>query len=47
MSPFRAVMCAVAATALIAPLLAEPGAAQTSTFTEKMNAYVGCINRLS
>ena len=38
---------AVLAMVLSAPLIPEPAAAQSSTFTEKMNAYVGCINRLS
>ena len=38
---------AVLALVLSAPLTPEPAAAQTPTFTEKMNAYVGCINRLS
>jgi hypothetical protein len=51
MNPFRAIARAVGATLLIAPLLASLGAetasAQISPFTEKMNAYVGCINRLS
>jgi hypothetical protein len=32
---------------LIAPLLARPASAQTPPGVEKMNAYVGCINRLS
>jgi len=50
MSPFRAVAFA---TALAAPLFAlsliSPASAQTppSSLTEKLNAYVGCINRLS
>jgi len=35
---------ALAAMALLIPSAAP---AQTSSFTEKMNAYVGCINRLS
>ena len=53
MRPFRAVARAVAATVLIAPLaalsLGDVAAAQTppSSLTEKLNAYVGCINRLS
>jgi hypothetical protein len=38
---------AVLAMVLSAPLIPEPAVAQPSTFTEKMNAYVGCINRLS
>ena len=47
MNPFRAI--AFVATALAAPLLASPAFAQTSSpsLTEKLNAYVGCINRLS
>jgi hypothetical protein len=44
MKPSRA---AVVALVLSAPLIPEPAAEQTSPFTEKMNAYVGCINRLS
>jgi hypothetical protein len=44
MKPFHA---ALVAMVLSAPLVPEPAAAQSSTFTEKMNAYVGCINRLS
>ncbi len=31
----------------LAPLLASPATAQTPSGVEKMNAYVGCINRLS
>jgi len=49
MSPFRA-FAFTAATALAAPLFAPPASAQTpppSSLTEKLNAYVGCINRLS
>jgi hypothetical protein len=48
MNRFRAL--AFVATALAAPLLASPACAQTpppSSLTEKLNAYVGCINRLS
>ena len=44
MNPFRAFACAAV---LIAPHFAQPASAQVSSFTEKMNAYVGCINRLS
>jgi hypothetical protein len=47
MNPFRAFARAFAAAALIAPLLADETAAQAPSATEKMNAYVGCINRLS
>lgn len=47
---FRAL--ALATGVLLAPLFAIPAAAQTQTaadksFTDKLNAYVGCINRLS
>jgi hypothetical protein len=35
------------AAALAAPFLASDAAAQVPSATEKMNAYVGCINRLS
>ena len=35
------------AVVLLAPLGAEEAAAQTPSVTEKLNAYVGCINRLS
>src|ERR1041384_7501515 len=48
MSPFRAV--AFVAIAFATPLLASPASAQTpppSSLTEKLNAYVCCINRLS
>ena len=48
MSLFRAL--AFAAVALTSPLLSQTAFAQTpppSSLTEKINAYVGCINRLS
>ncbi len=35
------------ATLLLTPLLSDQAAAQTPPGVEKMNAYVGCINRLS
>ena len=35
------------ACAFIAPLSATPASAQTPSAVEKLNAYVGCINRLS
>src|SRR5690348_13465022 len=38
---------AVLAAVLLAPLSAAPAAAQASTEVEKLNAYIGCINRLS
>ena len=50
MKLFRAFVFAGATAALAAPLLADTAAAQTppaSSLTEKLNAYVGCINRLS
>jgi len=45
MKPFSAFV--LGATLLAAPLAANPAAAQTPPAIEKMNAYVGCINRLS
>src|SRR5689334_6545883 len=45
MTPFRALACV--ATVLFAAVLPDPAAAQTPSPTEKLNAYVGCINRLS
>ena len=51
MNPFRAILLAAGAAFLIAPLIALPladgAAAQAPSPTEKLNAYVGCINRLS
>ena len=47
MTPFRALVFAGGAAALVIPLLAAPTAAQAPSPTEKLNAYVGCINRLS
>ena len=47
MKPFRAFVRAVGATVLIAPLAADMAAAQAPSPNEKLNAYVGCINRLS
>ena len=50
MKPFPALLCAAAAL-LLAPLIALPladnAAAQTPPAVEKLNAYIGCINRLS
>ena len=46
MKPIHALVLA-GATALAAPLIADRAAAQPSSATEKINAYVGCINRLS
>jgi uncharacterized protein DUF3829 len=36
-----------ACAGVLVPLLADPAAAQTPPAVEKLNAYVGCINRLS
>jgi hypothetical protein len=51
MKPFRAFPFAATAAVLLAPLFAlpltDPAAAQTPPAVEKLNAYVGCINRLS
>jgi len=44
MKPFCA---AVLAAALLAAVAADPANAQKSSLTEKLNSYVGCINRLS
>jgi hypothetical protein len=46
MNPFRASVLAGAAV-LAAPLVVNGAAAQTPPAVEKLNAYVGCINRLS
>jgi hypothetical protein len=46
MTPFRSWMLA-AATLFVTSLVADHAAAQTSSLTDKLNAYVGCINRLS
>ena len=46
MKLFRACLC-VGAIVLIAPPAADMAAAQAPTANEKINAYVGCINRLS
>ena len=45
MKPFSAAV--LGATLLLAPLAAPPAFAQTPPEIEKMNAYVGCLNRLS
>ncbi len=51
MNPFRASARAVGVAVLIAPLMAlsaaDTAAAPAPPATEKLNAYVGCINRLS
>ena len=45
MKPFSAFVLATAF--LLAPLAAQPASAQTPPAVAKINAYVGCINRLS
>ncbi len=50
MKPFRALVRAIGAAVVVAPTLAlllADAAAQAPSPTEKLNAYVGCINRLS
>jgi len=47
MKPIHAFLLAVGTTVLLAPLVAHTAAAQTPPGVEKLNAYVGCINRLS
>jgi hypothetical protein len=48
MKPFHAFLIACGAAVLLAPPAANVAAAQTPPSpTEKLNAYVGCINRLS
>jgi len=51
MNPVRALVLAVGAAAILTPTLADraaaQGSSQGSSFTQKINAYVGCINRLS
>jgi hypothetical protein len=52
MTPIRTLVFAAAAAALLAPHAhaqsdAQQGSTSSPTLTEKLNAYVGCINRLS
>ncbi len=47
MISFRAFVVAAGATLALSSAHTAPAAAQNSTATEKLNAYVGCINRLS
>jgi len=47
MKPIYAFVLAVGAAVLLAPLVTDMAAAQTPPAVEKLNAYVGCINRLS
>jgi hypothetical protein len=47
MNPLRSLALAAGAAALLTSAFADIAAAQPSSLTEKLNAYVGCINRLS
>ncbi|HEY7999231.1 MAG TPA: YiiG family protein [Pseudolabrys sp.] len=47
MKPFRASILAGLAIIVVAPLATDKAAAQTPPAVEKLNAYVGCLNRLS
>lgn len=47
MKPARSFILATVAGLLILPALKGQASAQTPSLTEKINAYVGCINRLS
>ena len=47
MNPTRALAFASGAAALLASAFPDIATAQPSSLTEKLNAYVGCINRLS
>lgn len=47
MISFHAFAVAAGATLVLSSAQTTPAAAQKSTETEKLNAYVGCINRLS
>jgi hypothetical protein len=46
MRPFHIVVLAIGA-AVLAPLAADNAAAEAPSATEKLNAYIGCITRLS
>jgi hypothetical protein len=47
MTSLRACIFSAAAAVFLAPAVPNQALAQTSSLTEKLNAYVGCINRLS
>jgi len=47
MNPLRALVLAAGAAALLSTAAVDTAAAQPSSLTEKLNAYIGCINRLS
>ena len=47
MKPARSFILAAVAALLMLPAFEDQASAQTPSLTEKINAYVGCINRLS
>ena len=47
MKPARSFILAAIAGFLVLPVFEDQASAQTPSLTEKINAYVGCINRLS
>jgi hypothetical protein len=47
MKSIRFIPLAIAAAVLLALLSVGPATAQTPSLTQKLNAYIGCINRLS
>src|SRR5262245_55528103 len=47
MNPLRTLILAAGTVALLASAAPDIALAQPSSLTEKLNAYVGCINRLS
>ena len=47
MKPARSFTLAAVAALLMLPAFEDQASAQTPSLTEKINAYVGCINRLS
>lgn len=47
MNPLRSLVLAAGTAALLASAFTKVATAQPSSLTEKLNAYVGCINRLS
>lgn len=47
MKPFRLIAVAIGSIVLVPLLTTSPVRAEAPSLTQKMNAYVGCINRLS
>src|SRR5262249_9912471 len=47
MNPSRVIRLAAGAALLVTSLVADEAIAQAQSQSEKLNAYVGCINRLS